>query len=211
MSSEFVATLVFMRRTVRDETSARALINGPQQVAFLRRLEKHAPPQHAALFATVQRLWKEGTLVVDGSERTDPRAELRACLAHLTDVKRDEANPFVHDALHVCAKFLRLVQFVLHNPSRPAGTVSLRFPKSHARLDLLVAAEKFFERTETPAESGLLKRAFAVPGIAEVARRHATFGFQSPTHVHLLTPYETHNVPKDRMTVAALRDRVAAA
>lgn len=190
-----------------------SLLKGPNQEMVLRRLEKSAPPQHTQTFSNILRLWQQGTLTVDGSRRIDSAtlvSEISECLNDLMVVRERETNIFVHDALHFGRKLLRLLRFVLNHPSRSSGTTAFRFPKSERRLTLLIAAEHFFDGSESDDERARLKHAFGKPdkGIAAVSKNYAVFAFQSPAAFHLLTPYETQVISKEHTTKAEIKKLV---
>ena len=217
MSTTFVNTLIYIKRTLIHEnhSNVSSLIKGPQQVAIVRKLAHDAPNDYKDVFETIKRLWTEGSLAADGSPMHSPEAlalEICEFLKYLTERKRDEKNIFIHDALHIGQKLLKLVRFVLKTPHRPPGTASFRFPKSERRVNVLVAAEKFFERNESKEDIRLLKRELGSPsGLRDVSRKASVFGFDSPEGVHLLTPYETLNFPKANhtMTMAQLKELVS--
>ena len=209
-SPALVHQLATLRQMVRPETSVQAFLKGPQQLLFAR----HVPSHLATAVTKASKLWKDGTLVVDGALTHDRKALADAVgdlLQRLQNLK-DGEDKYLYDTLHVLSKMLRVLRFVLLHPSRPPGTLTLRFPRSETGLERLAAAERFFHRRETKEDSALLKRIFGNPkGLADVARKATVYAFQSPEALHLLTPYRVETFSKSDLKVADLRTMVAAA
>lgn len=207
--------VVLFYTVTRETTTGEALLVGPEQLAFFKSLARLCvdADESASLFEALFEVWKRGTLFVNGHPGVSSLEHAGQCseLLHvLVRAKTSERDPYMHDVLHVAAKLLRLLRFALLHPRRSLGTVTLRFPRSGTLLQRLTAATRFFDRTESREDKLLLTRLMGNPkGIADVCRKGVIFGFQSPTAIHMLTPYAVVNLPKSEATVADLRAMVA--
>ena len=208
-----MGALALYYSVTREEADGRVVLVGPEQVAFLRSMVRLcADGDTSAVFGGARRRLAAGTLFVNGHPGVPSPDHARQCseaLARAVHAKAREPDKFVHDALHVAAKLVRLLRFALLNPHRPLGTVRLHFPKSGAVLARLAAATRFFERTESEADRKLLKGLFGVAGLRDVCRAGVVFGFESRGGVHMLTPYAVVTLPKPEATVDDVRLMVA--
>jgi hypothetical protein len=79
---------------------------GPEQYSFLRSLAKHAPEGYTPTFTEALRIWKCGTLVVNGSANYDHndfhletlfRTDKRRCGALAVGFRKHCAQPLLHE------------------------------------------------------------------------------------------------------------------
>ena len=214
ITPQLVQQLIYFKQSIVPGTSAKAFLNGPNQLMFFRSIVRHCPATHKKLLEIARDTWRDATLILDGSRKYEKSEILlltRNLLDALVDIKIKTEDPYLHDIVHVICKMFRLLRFALMHPSRSVGSLTFRFPKSESKLDLLIAAEHFFNQVETKEEIALLKKTFSnPPGIAEVTRSSTVYGFQSPGEFYLLTPYNTTVFSKlDDMTLTKLKALVS--